>query len=536
MRGELDGAGLGGLLGQFPDDATGSIQIDGPSGPAQVFLRDGHIYWATSPAPRAQLGQRLLGAGFIDEEELAQALEVQSSVSPRPRLGTVLVERGLVSPDVIRVFVQEQVLDALLEIASWERGGYEFFDGDAASEETPVLLPTHHITTEVERRQREWEEISHVVPSLDHVPDFVGGSSTAQAALEPDEFTLMTNVDGRRSVRELALDLGYNEYEAARLVYGLSVLGVIELTEPTARTERTSVSMDIARGLEEAIFGTTFGATAADVEEAPVEPADEPAVVEDEEDLAQALEDAIASVSARGPSETAPSPPPSQTAPPPDARHAPTDERLLLPDDGLEPEVWTYVIEADDVDDDAFAAAEGVGAAEEPVVPDEVHAEQAVAELEDAAGEVELAEPQVEERGEEPSPYVADADEEAEPEPYVARIGDAPSSAASSDARRELSSLLGELDDIEEATREPAEEPQEPAAERPAAPAAADEDDEEPDRGEVSEFLRELSRLAGDDDESSGPPPSPPRSPPPAPEKRGEEPQKGGFRRLFGGR
>lgn len=551
MRGELNGAGLGGLLDRFPD-ATGSIQIDGPSGPAQVFLRHGHIYWATSPAPRAQLGQRLLGAGFIDDDQLSAALDHQSSVSPRPRLGNVLVERGLVSGDVIRVFVQEQVLDALLEIASWEHGGFEFLEGDAASEETPVLLPGHHITTEVERRQREWDEISTVVPSLDHIPDFAE-ESTTQAALEPDEFTLMTNIDGRRSVRELALHLGYNEYEAARLVYGLSILGIVELKDPVGDSQRTSVSMDIARGLEEAIFGYGFG----EPEEAAAVPPAEPtaAVAEPDigadvaagDDLTRALQDAIATVHARGGEDEPHAAPPSQTAPPVSRTPTETDERLLLPDDDLEPAVWTFLIEPEDGEDvdDAVAAAEHA-VSEEPAAAATTDAELAEAPPveEPQVGPVATSEPP--EPVELAEPQVIEREDEEEPEPFVAELPAAETDepTAASAARRELTSLLGDLNDIEESTRDEATEEQPaPAAQETDDEAAGEVDEEgaEPDREEVSEFLRELSRLADDDEPSPPrpkppPPSSPPRQEPQPPSKREDDQQKGGFRRLFGGR
>ena len=58
------------------------------------------------------------------------------------------------------------------------------------------------------RRQNEWDQIQDVIPDLDMVPDFVTGGSSANAALEPDEFAVLASVDGRRSIRDLAEDLG----------------------------------------------------------------------------------------------------------------------------------------------------------------------------------------------------------------------------------------------------------------------------------------------------------------------------------------
>lgn len=477
MRGDLVAGGLTRLLHGLADaDASGSLQVQGPTGPARIFLRGGAVTWATSPALRAQLGARLVGAGFVDDEQLEWALERQSATTPRPKLGTLLVDEALVGRDVIRVFVQEQVFDALFEVANWDDGRYEFVSGDEVSEDLPVALPGHHVGVEIERRLREWSEIVEVLPSLDHVPDF-SGSTTAQASLEPDEFTLMTNVDGRRSVRELALDLGYSEFEAARLVYGLAVLGIIELRPPAATAvaaEAPTDDIDVAGALEAALAGEPLAdepdveVVAAGAEEEPVE--EEPA---DRLDVARALDDVIASASNRPP------PQPSE----------------LTPDDDIEPPVWTYVIE------DGTASATPERPAAEPIP-------------EHAAAEPAAEEPAAEE---EPA---AIAEAPAEEPTHVAEPAATEEPAAAADPP---------------AVAEPAYE--EPAAEEP--------DDEAPprrepaiDRGEVAEFLRELSRLSGDEDDerpAAPPPPRPPPDPPPPP-KEPEAPQRGGFRKLFGSR
>lgn len=496
MRGDLSETRLSTVLRDLDrSDGTGALHLDGPSGSAKIFVRDGDVYFASSPAPRAQLGARLVGAGFVTDDELDDALAAQEQGPDRVKLGALLVDHGVVRRDVIRVFVQEQILDAVFDLARWDTGSFEFFRGDAVSEDLPVQIRVEPLIMEVERRLAEWDDIRTVIPSLDAVPDFSPGGSTTRAALEPDEFTVLTSVDGRRSVRELAHDLGYSQFDAARLVYGLSLLGVIgvangetaQATEeetaaaepPATEPERAETAgsededVDVGRALEEALFGGDYFGGGE-----PTEPSAEPAAaeVEDtppaadveevEEDLEDAAREAVEAASVIG-------------------EEREQDE--IVGTDDLEPEVWTASI---DVDDD-----------ETPAVHDEPS----------AAGSVQDVQP-------EPAPPPRSAERDAAP------------TEASPEARDELMALVNELGggDEPEAAQEPDPSPEadpvpepdqvdqrgdEPTVEHEPAPTPSPDDGAAPEaerrveRGDVSELLRELSRLAGGGPEPVAPTP-----------------------------
>jgi hypothetical protein len=212
---------------------TGALSLDGPDGPGRILLVDGRLIAAVSPTPRARLGDRLVGAGLLEDEALTTALRIQADDPGRTRLGALLVERGLIGHDAVRLFVQEQLLDAMFEIIGWRYGTFEFAEGRGAEvPEVPLELSVDDALVEVARRQQEWEELSQLIPDLDAVPAFRDPGSTASASLEPDEFAVLASVDGDRSIRELAADLGYGEFEAARIIYGLALLGIVEVRLP----------------------------------------------------------------------------------------------------------------------------------------------------------------------------------------------------------------------------------------------------------------------------------------------------------------
>jgi hypothetical protein len=212
---------------------TGALAIVGPDGPGRVLFDEGALLAAVSPTPRARLGDRLVGAGLLEDAALTKALEAQARAPGRTRLGAMLVERELVSRDAVRLFVQEQLLDALFEVVGWRYGAFEFVEGRPSDvPEVPLRLAVDDALVEVARRHREWAELSELIPDLESVPAFRTAASSASASLEPDEFAVLASIDGDRSIRQLASDLGYGEFEAARIVYGLALLGIVEVFPP----------------------------------------------------------------------------------------------------------------------------------------------------------------------------------------------------------------------------------------------------------------------------------------------------------------
>src|SRR5699024_7285748 len=145
--------------------STGLLMIDGPDGPGTVSVIEGRVVAASSPTPRARLGDRLVGASYLAERDLDEALALQRAGDGHARLGVLLVDRGLVSRDAVRLFVQEQMLDALLEVLHWRFGTFEFVHGEATEvAEVPLSLAVDEMLVEVARRQQEWQQVRQVIP------------------------------------------------------------------------------------------------------------------------------------------------------------------------------------------------------------------------------------------------------------------------------------------------------------------------------------------------------------------------------------
>jgi hypothetical protein len=462
--------------------ATGLLRITHPRGLGQVGFERGRVVAASSPAPGARIGDRLVNAGLLDAEALTGVLRGQTGAasSQRSRLGRLLVDAGLVTPDAVRLVVQEQVIDAVFELTTWERASFDFVaDGPQEAREVPLSVAVDRLLVEVARRREEWTALSQVIPDLGAIPRFRDGSNASTAPLEPDEFAVLASVDGHRTIRELADDLGYGEFEAARVVYALVLLGLVEVRRPV---DEIGAALDDALAYEPPGEGHAERPPAGPAQ--PVEPV---------------------------PGDSRNPPPPSGGAPRPAAAgpaEAAEDE---------EPTRWAVELEGRPQPAMPPPPADG-GADEDPADDDGADDRSAFAELR-AFTSGQTVTPDEPDAPAEPDTPGRSSTTDAPATPGQPGTPDAPATPAASGTPAGAGSA--------DATA--------------ARPGAGDPPVPPPPRdGDVSEFLRELSRLALDEvDEEvppagtgAGEPPVRPAAPRPRPSPAREEPKR--KRRLFG--
>lgn len=239
MRGDLSETTTTDLCRRLAADAaTGVLDLDGPRGRGMLAWRDGRLVAATSPSPAARLGDRLIHAGLLDRDALDAVLgaagdggsaDDADDAAGGDGLGPLLVAEGLVSAAAVRLAAQEQVIDAVVELSSWTLGTYTL-DPTRQAElpDAPVQLDVERLLTEVERRSAEGRTVAEVVATPDAVP-VVSAAADADGEVEPDEAAVLDVIDGTRTVAEIAGLLGFGVAEVARVVYGLSRSGHVEV-------------------------------------------------------------------------------------------------------------------------------------------------------------------------------------------------------------------------------------------------------------------------------------------------------------------
>jgi hypothetical protein len=154
---------------------------------------------------------------------------VHASIRSKP---AAIATDGL-SPREIERQLRQQVESTVFELLSWQEGFFSY--EDATPDEFPpgplVSVATESLLMEGARRIDEWSRIAEVIPDVDVIPGFAPIIDGHESRLEllPREWEVLTRIDGESDLRQIAASLGRQEFEIAKIVYGLLTTGVLEM-------------------------------------------------------------------------------------------------------------------------------------------------------------------------------------------------------------------------------------------------------------------------------------------------------------------
>jgi DNA-binding transcriptional ArsR family regulator len=213
---------------------TGTLHIVRKIGDAEgfVYFRRGKIFGAVSNFNRQPLGERLVNAGYITSEQLHQALDVQRAGKKRRKLGQILISEGLITEEILRTFVKEQIQNTVFDLLPWTDGDFKFFEDQLpASEDMGLLLSARKILSQSSTRLDEWDRIRVRVPSVRAIFARTSeGSEKAQASgFTPLHWKVADLVDGERSIAEIAKLLSVSEFEASTHIFDLAEAALVDI-------------------------------------------------------------------------------------------------------------------------------------------------------------------------------------------------------------------------------------------------------------------------------------------------------------------
>lgn len=212
---------------------TGVLTVSGePEGRKGVVRFDrGAIVAAELAGSSGRIDRLLLRAGKVTEGQIAEAVRRQRE-SPGKRFGTVLVEMGAVTELDLRRQLRFQIEEAIFEMIGWKDGYFRFEEAPPGTgPEVAVRVPTESLLMEAARRIDEWSTLEAKVPHMDVVPALTGDTDGGTLDLHPLEWEVLAEIDGTRSLNEIATDLGRSDFDVAKIVFGLITTGVVDIVE-----------------------------------------------------------------------------------------------------------------------------------------------------------------------------------------------------------------------------------------------------------------------------------------------------------------
>ncbi|MCA1581055.1 MAG: DnaJ domain-containing protein [Acidobacteria bacterium] len=221
----------------FLEGLKGTLTLVRGDETRHLFFEKGELRTATSSREGQRIGAFLKRRGWITDEDLSWALETVAKQG-RARLGKILVEKGLVSRQVLDAEMRRLVEEIVFSTFEWDQGEYRFQSSTGVLDpDVALTLSTAAIIVEGIRRLPENDTFQkrlgdgHAVPSLARDPM----SRYQYLPLTPQEAYLLSRIDGVLDLESLLKIGGGSRGSAAKTLYALFSCGIVEWkTEGTA--------------------------------------------------------------------------------------------------------------------------------------------------------------------------------------------------------------------------------------------------------------------------------------------------------------
>ena len=214
----------------FLEGLKGTLTLVRGDETRHLFFEKGELRTATSSREGQRIGAFLKRRGWITDEDLSWALETVARQG-RARLGKILIEKGLVSRQVLDAEMRRLVEEIVFSTFEWEQGEYRFQSSTGVLDpDVALTLSTAAIIVEGIRRLPESDVFprrlgeAHTVPILARDPM----SRYQYLPLTPQEAYLLSRVDGALDLESLLKIGGGSRGATAKTLYALFSCGIVE--------------------------------------------------------------------------------------------------------------------------------------------------------------------------------------------------------------------------------------------------------------------------------------------------------------------
>jgi Domain of unknown function (DUF4388) len=210
---------------------TGTLVVEGPIETAQVAFRDGKLAYA-------QMGQNVSGLAIIlhKAKKLTtgqyRAIQQRAQHISDKELGLLLINAGYLTQEDILTNLQQYFAEIVQRLFTWVEGFFHFeADILPPDDRISVRLDLENLIIDGSRQLREWEQLQDEIPSLEMALKFSDrpGVNLRNINLSVEEWRVVSFINPRNTIKQIANATKMNDLEIRRIVYGLLQAGLVEI-------------------------------------------------------------------------------------------------------------------------------------------------------------------------------------------------------------------------------------------------------------------------------------------------------------------
>ncbi len=198
-----------------------------------VTVQEGRLVFASSTSPDERLGELLLRKGRI---ALRQYVDAGKLLGPGKRLGTVLVESGVLSPKDLVKAVVEHTQEIIYNAFQWTEGHYRLQERAESAEAITLKISTPDIIMEGIRRIEAWSRIDRAVGGLaaqyqvtDRAHELARGM-----ILVTEQNTMLDLLAAPQDVEMLCSSSTMADFDVCRTLWAFRVIGIAQRLDTPA--------------------------------------------------------------------------------------------------------------------------------------------------------------------------------------------------------------------------------------------------------------------------------------------------------------
>lgn len=250
---------------------TGTLTIQHDGELAHMSFREGKLIYAfMGENDNNHLARILQNSGKLSTEQ-AQIIQAHAEGKSDKQLGHLLITAGRVTQNDIIQSVRQTVLDIVYRLFTWAEGVFRF-DANRLPSPGHITIPIdlESVIMEGSRRLKEWEILQEELPDLDVALRFTDrpNDRLKNINLTVEEWRVVSFVNPRNTIRQIAKANNLSEFEIRRIVFGMLQAGLVEFVDrpkpvlssetadPTKRPKRQAAEQppDVKRSVVERLI------------------------------------------------------------------------------------------------------------------------------------------------------------------------------------------------------------------------------------------------------------------------------------------
>jgi curved DNA-binding protein CbpA len=201
-----------------------------------MFFDSGKPVFAISNLLNEQFDQKLVKDGLATAEQIEQA---KARAGKANRIGTALIEMGVLSDAIMRKLVRQQVMEIILSVFEWTDGDYVFDERIRAAHEVTINMSAVDVLLEGARHAAGIGPCADLIAPQDGVVVRASqnGSNVDSGRLMPVESYVLSRIESPTAVSEVGALSGIADADAHRAVCALIAAGFLRLLDKSKQQE-----------------------------------------------------------------------------------------------------------------------------------------------------------------------------------------------------------------------------------------------------------------------------------------------------------